>query len=113
MAPDDHLDELRERLRATQEAAERIAGAIPPQGWATPDEGNLAAEEIRALVTMLQSVRDLLPEELREQAREVLRQIVALLRAILDVIAARLAPDGEQRSTTGPGEPFVQDIPIV
>ncbi len=109
----DHLDDLRERLRATQEAAERIAGSIPPQGWASVDDGSVAADEIRALVTLVQGLGDLLPEELREQAREVLRQVVALLRAILDVIGARLAAAAEAGpQTPRSGGPVVENIPI-
>ena len=40
--PPDPLSDLRDRLRATQEAAARLAGdapRIPPQGWASPGSG--------------------------------------------------------------------------
>lgn len=108
MAPDP-IEDLRERLRATQEAAERIAGSVPPQGWATAEERNDTAEEIRALVAVLQSLRELVPEELWDQVREVVRQLLLLLRAILDLVVERLGADEAAPARRGPD---VQDIPI-
>src|SRR4051812_35058310 len=84
--PDDHLAELRERLRQTQDAAERIAGRVPPQGWASPREGHDAAAEIQALLGVLGTLRDVVPEDLWEQVREIVRQLLLMLRAILDLI---------------------------
>ncbi|MDX6726683.1 MAG: hypothetical protein QOK49_1488 [Baekduia sp.] len=111
MTPEpDPLDELRERLRQTQEAAERIAGKIPPQGWATPEEHSQTADEIQALVAVLAALRDVFPDELWEQVRELVRRLLLLVRAILDVLVDRLAaerPAGARRD--GPG---LQDIPI-
>lgn len=118
----DGLDELRERLRAAQEAAERIAGSIPPQGWATPDDdGRATAEEIRELAALLESLRELIPAEVADQLREVIRQLLLLLRAVIDLAIERLdeppaarrgpAEDGDQQPDDG-GEPAVQDIPI-
>jgi hypothetical protein len=111
MEPDD-LDELRERLRETHEAAQRIAGAVPPQGWATPREANDSASEIQALLAVLQSLRDVVPDELWEQVREVVRQLLLLLRTILDLVVERLSaerPPGEAARADGPD---LQDIPI-
>ena len=51
------LDELRARLRETQAAAERLAGQIPPQGWASGRERSETAEEIQALVSILLALR--------------------------------------------------------
>jgi hypothetical protein len=111
MTPEpEPLDELRERLRQTQEAAERIAGKIPPQGWATPHEHSQTADEIQVLVAVLAALRDVVPTELWEQVRELVRRLLLLLRAILDVLVDRLAaerPEGTRRK--GPG---LQDIPI-
>ena len=48
--PADPLGELRERLRATQEAAARLAGddaRVPPQGWAAPPRGEDGALSVR------------------------------------------------------------------
>ena len=62
---DDPLDRLRERIAATQEAAERLAGEaaearrlagegrMPPAGWATPSDREahreLHGEEVERL----------------------------------------------------------------
>jgi hypothetical protein len=110
MAPEP-LDELRERLRQTQEAAERIAGHVPPQGWASPREANDTAAEIQALVSVLGTLRDVVPEELWEQVREIARQLLLLLRAILDLVVERLAPGGPVDGARA-GRPDLQDIPI-
>jgi hypothetical protein len=123
MAPDpEDLDDLRARLRATQEAAEKLAGRIPPQGWASPASAEDAAArsatatEIQALVGVLHALRDAVPEDLWEQVREIARQLLLLLRALLDVVVERLGADGgdaraggARRSGAGPD---LQDIPI-
>ena len=109
--PDDHLAELRERLRQTQDAAERIAGRVPPQGWASPREGHDAAAEIQALMAVLGTLREVVPEDLWEQVREIIRQLLLLLRAILDLIVDRLGADRPAGAPRG-AAPDVQDIPI-
>jgi hypothetical protein len=107
----DPLDDLRARLRETQAAAERIAGRVPPQGWATPNEASATADEIQALVAVLKGLREVVPEELWEQVREVVRQLLLLLRAILDLIVERL--DAERPPAgSGGGASKLQDIPI-
>lgn len=117
----DPLDELRARLRATQEAAERIAQQVPPQGWATSRDGDAMADDVRALMAVLHGLRDVLPEDLWEQAREAIRQLLLLLRAILDLVVARLdeaeAEGGARRATSSAGSADgspagPQDIPI-
>jgi hypothetical protein len=110
MTPDP-VDDLRERLRATQEAAERIAGRVPPQGWATAQERDATAGEVQALVAVLRALRDVVPDDLWEQVREVIRQLLLLLRAILDLVVERLS--GEPGAAAGGvGAAEVQDIPI-
>src|SRR6478672_3201467 len=96
------FDELRRSLRATQEAAERIAGRVPAQGWASETERNVAAAEIEALVTVLRSLRGVVPEEVWDEVRELARLLVLLLRAILDAIVQRLTTDAPAPSD-GPG----------
>jgi hypothetical protein len=115
MAPDgDDIEALRARLRATAEAAERIAGGVPPQGWATPREREETAGEIQALVSLLHALRDVVPAELWEQVREITRQLLLLLRAVLDLMLERLSADGASgRHAAGhAGEAEIQDIPI-
>jgi hypothetical protein len=123
MAPDpEDLDELRARLRATQEAAEKLAGRIPAQGWASPASAeeeaarSATATEIQALVGVLHALRDAVPEDLWDQIREIARQLVLLLRALLDVVVERLGVDGAGARADGGRRagagPDLQDIPI-
>jgi negative regulator of replication initiation len=104
------LSELRERLRATQEAAEKLAGRVPPQGWAASSsaEREQTAAEIQALAGILHALRDLVPDDLWDEIREVVRRLLLLLRALLDVVVDRLGEQPAQRS----GGPDLQDIPI-
>jgi hypothetical protein len=107
--PADPLSDLRDRLRATQEAAARLAGEdsrVPPQGWASPpraDDG--AGDELAQLVALLASLRELVPAELQQQMTDLIRQVLLLLRAMLDLVIERLEPGRG-------GEPDVEDIPI-
>jgi hypothetical protein len=109
--PDDPLDDLRERLRATREAAERLAGdppRVPPQGWATPPRAPGEAgpnDDLAALVAVVQALRELVPPELQQQVTDLVRQVLLLVRALLDHWIERL-------ETERGGEPEVQDIPI-
>jgi hypothetical protein len=115
MAPEpDPLAELRARLHETQEAAQRISGRVPPQGWASAEDRSATAEEIQALVSILHALRDVVPEDLWEQVRDVVRQLLLLLRAILDVVVDRLAADRPAAGDPGPRGrgPHLQDIPI-
>jgi hypothetical protein len=110
--PADPLSDLRERLRATQEAAARLAGEeprVPPQGWASPpraDGGAAGAgDELAQLVALLGALRDLVPPELQQQVTDLIRQVLVLVRAVLDRVIERLEPERG-------GEPDVEDIPI-
>ena len=115
--PADPLADLRARIRATQEAAERLAaggagggGQVPPQGWATPPraEHDAARDEIAALAALLQVLRELVPPELQQHVTDLLRQVLLLLRAIIDWWVGRLEPGPPE----GGEEVEVQDIPI-
>src|SRR3954447_11849659 len=106
----DPLADLRERLRATQEAAARLAGEearVPPQGWAAPprSDGGSADDDLAQLVALLGSLRELVPPELQQQVTDLIRQVLLLVRAILDHVIDRLEPGRG-------GEPEVEDIPI-
>jgi hypothetical protein len=107
----DDLDELRARLRATQEAAERLAGRVPDQGWADASDRarSETASELQALVGVLHALRDLVPEDLWQQVREIVRQLLLLLRALLDVVVDRLGAGGAPPRGAAPD---LQDIPI-
>jgi hypothetical protein len=107
----DPLDDLRERLRATREAAERLAEdppRVPPQGWATPprtDGTGGPNDDLAALVALVHALRDLVPPELQQQVTDLVRQVLLLVRALVDHWIDRL--EGERG-----GEPEVEDIPI-
>ena len=61
---------------------------------------------MQALVALLESLRDLLPPELREQVTELVRQLLLVLRALIDWLVDRL-----ERGPRG-ATPEVEDIPI-
>jgi len=114
--PADPLGELRERLRATQEAAARLAGGdagVPPQGWATPPRASAGDDDrapgldadLAALAAAVAALRELVPPELQQQVADLIRQVLLLVRAILDRWIERL--EGERGA-----EPEVEDIPI-
>jgi len=122
MRPDDPFDDLRARITATQEAAQRLAGEarhaaretaagrVPPQGWAAPQDHAARHEEAQALVALLGALRELVPAELQAQLTEVVRQVLLLLRALIDWWVEQLEqrPQMHERDRReGP-----QDIPI-
>jgi hypothetical protein len=118
----DPLDELGQRVRAAQEAAERIleeAGRSarqaagdrardrpPPSGYASPggSDGRRGAEA-QALVALMELGRALVPPELRHALTELVRELLLLVRALIDWYLERL--DERRRA---PVE--VEDIPI-
>lgn len=128
---DDRIEQLRERIRSTAAAADRLAadfagaaegaggaggagaggagGAGWTQaaggGWAGPDSDE-ATHELQALVNLVHLLRDLLPPELRQQVLDLLRTVLLLLRAIIDRFVAGLDP-----TAPAPG-PVVEDIPV-
>jgi hypothetical protein len=115
--PPDHerLEQLRERLKATQEAAARLAeeaararDRVPPSGWDVPRRADEANEELEALLRLLGMLRDTLPPELRRQLAELARQILVFVRAVLDWWIDRLGDEDRPpgRSTE------VEDIPL-
>jgi len=104
----DPLEDLRERVRATQEAAERLTAGPPPAGWATPHDEDRRAfeEEVRALAALVGTLRDLVPPELREQVTELVRQLLLVLRALIDWWVERI-----EQPARGDA-PAVEEIPI-
>jgi hypothetical protein len=95
MAPPDPLAELRDRVHAAQEAAERLAG----------DARQDTRDELEALVGLLRTLRDVVPDELQQQVTETIRQVLLLLRAVIDFWVDRL-------ESPRPEAVEVQDIPI-
>jgi hypothetical protein len=113
----DPLADLRERLEATRDAAERLAretgeaigaetrGERPPPGFRTAQEREALRDDVGALAATLATLAELVPEELRAQLAEILRQVLLLLRALIDWLVERLP------QAAAP-EPVVQDIPV-
>jgi hypothetical protein len=107
------IDELRARLRETQEAAQRLAEEGSVGAGSPPRAHAETADEIQALVAVLRTLRDAVPDDLWEQVREIVRQLLVLLRALLDLIVDHL--EGERTARPGPAGgrgPVPQDIPI-
>lgn len=112
---DDPLAALREQIRATTEAAERLAAEtaearsseVPPAGWASTEDQQERQQELQALIALVDALRELVPEELKQQVRDVLRQLLLLLRALIDWWVERM--DGPRPTSSGPA---VQEIPI-
>jgi hypothetical protein len=110
-ATPEALQALRERLQATQEAAQKLAedaasGKPPTAGWDVPRSAGRANDELDALVGLMGALRDILPPELRAQLAELVRQLLVFVRAVLDWWIGRLEspPPGD--------DDRVQDIPI-
>jgi hypothetical protein len=102
--PEDALDELRERIARTQEAAERLAEAArrpPPAGW----QAAQGSPELRAVAALAEAVRGLVPGDLQEQIAALVRELLLALRALIDYLVDRL-----DRRRAEPVE--VHDIPI-
>jgi|SRR5215217_6821862 len=124
--PADPLHDLRERVRETAEATERLAadaararaaqdeGRVPPAGWATEQERASVRDELENVAALLRTLRALVPAELEQQVAEVLRQVLLLLRALLDWWVARLdevaAPERAAAATPPPRK--ARDIPV-
>lgn len=124
----DAVDDLRERILATKEAAERLhakaeearraesGGGTPPSGWATPEDRSTRADEVHALAELVRTLRELVPTELRGQVTEILRQLLLLVRAIIDWWVDRLeleTPAGTRPAAPAARPaPHVEDIPI-
>ena len=111
-AAQDGLAELRERLRATAAAAERLVDEAAAQRTGSADVPRAADEinhELRALVSLVELLRDLLPAELREELAQVVRQILLLVRAVIDWWVTRLESGGDEPP---PGPVPVEDIPL-
>ena len=117
---EDPLERLRERIRVTQEAAERLAreaeaereGAGPAPGgraYARPGPGpgarSGAADLQAAIAALMDLARSVLPRELHDQLLDFVRELLRLLRAVIDWYLHRL-------EAGRPSATDVQDIPI-
>jgi hypothetical protein len=106
---DDPIAALRDRIRSTAEAADRLAGEAAAGGAGAGGSASEAAHEAQALAALVQMLRDLLPDELRQQLGDLVRQVLLLVRAVIDWYLLRLEPG---RAGERPAAPVVQDIPL-
>ena len=117
MTAADPLAELRDQLRATTQAAERLAregGArarsTPPAGSASSQDPDARQQELQALVALAEALRGLVPEELKELVRDLLRQLLLLARGLVDRWVERV--DGLASPPPAPGVLAVEELPI-
>jgi len=116
----DPLDELSQRVRAAQEAAQRILeqaasqpratpgdDTAPPEGYTTPggEPRDGRSAEAQAIAALLDLGRAMVPPELRVALADLVRELLLLVRALIDWYLDR---SGERRAD--PVE--VRDIPI-
>src|SRR5437588_3714214 len=116
---DDPLRELEDRVRAAQDAAERLmrdaaeaaqatvgddppgAGPgpgpggrrAPPRGYATPgaeEAPPVRSAEVQALAALIDLGRSVVPIELRRQLADLIRELLLLVRAVIDWYLERL-----------------------
>jgi hypothetical protein len=110
------LADLSARIRATHEAAEQLAREAadtigstprrpPANGWASAEDTSRNAEDLRALLGLLETARSAIPPELVAQLLELVRELLVLLRTVIDWYIERL-----ETRTKAPVE--VEDIPI-
>ena len=118
MAPPEQIDDdplaaLRERIRSTAEAADRLADQATRQPGGPPPRADEATHEAQALVNLVALLRDLIPDELRQQILDLIRQVLKLIRAVIDWYLERLEA-GPRRGGAGSAsrEPVVEDIPL-
>lgn len=113
-SPEDPLAVLSAHVRGARDAAEHLArqaGATPPSGWEVPgvEQTGGSEDELKALVELVGSLRELLPEDLGSQLADLLRQLLVLLRVLIDLLVERL----EHNHRPAVRDDQVQDIPIL
>lgn len=111
---DDPLKALEERIERASRTAERLFAEAaseatrrvkpPPAGWQSAAEPS--EPEPDPVAALLDTIRELIPAELRHRLAEAVRELLLALRALIDWYLERLdrQPDGG---------PEVQDIPIL
>jgi hypothetical protein len=109
-----HLDEahaaadrlVQEAQRQAEDAAGEPAAEIPPSGWDGP-RGDASAPDLRALLALLDALREAVPAELSRQLAAALRELLLALRAVIDWYIERLGDPADRRSGVE-----VEDIPL-
>jgi hypothetical protein len=109
-----HLDEahaaadrlVQEAQRQAEEASGEPAPGVPKSGW---DSGrdDASSPDLRALLTLLDALREAVPAELSRQLAAALRELLLALRALIDWYLERLGEPARGRT-----EVDVEDIPL-
>ena len=109
-----HLDEahaaadrlVQEAQRQAEDAAGEPAAPVPPSGWDSAG-GDAATPDLRALLQLLEAVREVVPAELSRQLAAALRELLIALRALLDWYIEQLGDPAARRRAVE-----VEDIPL-
>jgi hypothetical protein len=110
----EHLDEahaaadrlVQEAQRQAEEAAGEPPPDVPPSGWDS-GRGDAATTDLRALLTLLDALREAVPAELSRQLAAALRELLLALRALIDWYLERLGEPGGRDAGVE-----VEDIPL-
>jgi hypothetical protein len=111
----EHLDEahaaadrlVEQAQRQAEETGGEPAAGIPPSGWDDGARGDASVPDLRALLALLDAVREAVPAELSRQLAAALRELLLALRALIDWYLERLGePPG------GRADVEVEDIPL-
>jgi hypothetical protein len=89
---------------ASEEPAVEAPPAPPASGWQIPEDA--APSDLDPLVTLVQTLRDLIPPELQRRLVAAVRELLLALRALIDWYLERLERRRGQAVE-------VQDIPIL
>ncbi|HSO97470.1 MAG TPA: hypothetical protein VLP43_00830 [Solirubrobacteraceae bacterium] len=87
------------------EAARQAGAGVPRAGWQVRGEDEPPRRELELLTGLIESVRELVPEELQRRLAEALRELLLAMRALIDWYLER----PEHRRTE---PPEVENIPI-
>jgi regulator of protease activity HflC (stomatin/prohibitin superfamily) len=109
-----HLDEahaaadrlVQEAQRQAEEAGGEPPPGVPCSGWDS-GRGDAATPDLRALLTLLEALREAVPAELSRQLVAALRELLLALRALIDWYLERLGEPAAGRT-----EVEVEDIPL-
>jgi hypothetical protein len=109
-----HLDEahaaadrlVQEAQRQAEEAGGKPPPGVPRSGWDS-GRGDAATPDLRALLTLLEALREAVPAELSRQLVAALRELLLALRALIDWYLERLGEPGG-----GSAGVEVEDIPL-
>jgi hypothetical protein len=109
-----HLDEahaaadrlVQEAQRQAEEAGGEPPPGVPRSGWDS-GRGDAATPDLRALLTLLEALREAVPAELSRQLVAALRELLLALWALIDWYLERLGEPGG-----GSAGVEVEDIPL-